>query len=242
MQKALRDYLRWGGFPEVVLATDVRQKELLLKQYFDDVIYRDVALRHEVRDLTTLRGLAVHLLGQTSHLVSFQRLGQLLGISVDLARTYCSHLQEAMLIDLLPIFSTKLGTRTRNPQKVFAVDTGLRNAVCSTMTPDRGSLAETAAHGGLDRTDHDGLFWWRDQQGVDLLARRGERIAHVVQVSYELGNAATADRECGGLQAGAKAFPTARAEWIVQRWPVRAGLVGKVKARPLWRFLLDCAE
>lgn len=239
MQKALRDYLQWGGFPEVVLATDVRRKELLLKQYFDDVIYRDVALRHEVRDLPTLRALAVHLLGQTSRLVSFQRLGSLLGISDDLARIYCSHLQEAMLIDLLPFFSTKLGVRTRNPQKVFAVDTGLRNAVCSTVTPDLGSLVETAAHGSLERTAHDGLFWWRGEQEVDLLVRQGERIARVVQVSYELREAATAERECGGLLEGSKMFPQAQAELVVQRWPVRAGLARDVTVRPLWRFLLD---
>ena len=85
---ALHEYLQWGGFPEVVLATDVRRKELLLKQYFDDVLYRDVALRHRVRDVPALRALAVHLLTHTASLVSFQRLAKVLQISPQAARAY----------------------------------------------------------------------------------------------------------------------------------------------------------
>jgi len=63
IQQALHAYLRWGGFPEVVLAGDERRKEVLLKQYFDDALFKDVALRHQIRDLSLLRNLAVYLLG-----------------------------------------------------------------------------------------------------------------------------------------------------------------------------------
>jgi predicted AAA+ superfamily ATPase len=71
LQHAVGDYLQWGGFPEVVLAEDERRKEALLKQYFDDVLFKDVAMRHEVRDVPTLRSLAVYLLTQTASRISF---------------------------------------------------------------------------------------------------------------------------------------------------------------------------
>jgi predicted AAA+ superfamily ATPase len=43
----LREYLRTGGFPEVVLSD---QKADLLSQYFVDVVRRDVVDRHGLRD------------------------------------------------------------------------------------------------------------------------------------------------------------------------------------------------
>ena len=77
--------------------------------------------------------------------------------------------------------------RTRNPQKVFAVDPGLRNAVCFTLTPDLGRMAETLVHAALQRQPQDGLFCWRGKQEVDLVVRRGENIVQLVQVVDELG-------------------------------------------------------
>ena len=44
------DYLKYGGFPEVVLKESTDDKELLLKSYFEDLLYRDIVTRHEIRD------------------------------------------------------------------------------------------------------------------------------------------------------------------------------------------------
>lgn len=103
MQNALNEYLRWGGFPEVVLADEEARKEALLKQYFEDVLFKDLALRHQIRDLSTLRSLAVHLLTQTTSLVSLQRVAGIFGVSLDLARAYCGYLEEAFLVTFLPL-------------------------------------------------------------------------------------------------------------------------------------------
>ena len=39
-RRRLADYLQYGGFPEVVLKEAVEDKELLLKSYFEDLLYR----------------------------------------------------------------------------------------------------------------------------------------------------------------------------------------------------------
>ena len=173
IRSALAEYLRWGGFPEVVLAEDEERKELLLKQYFDDVLFKDIALRHRVRDVSTLRAIAVHLLSQTANLVSFQRLSKPFGVSLDLARSYCSHLAEAFLVSFAPFFSLKATERQRHPNKVHAVDTGLRNTVCLSASPDRGRLAETAVFGALERSFSGDLYYWQGQGEVDVVVRRG---------------------------------------------------------------------
>ncbi len=240
IQHALREYLLWGGFPEVVLANDARRKEGLLKQYFDDVLYKDVALRHRVRDVPALRALAVHLLTHTASLISYQRASKMLQISLDSTKAYCGHLQEAFLIGLLPVFSRKAAVRARNPQKVHAVDVGLRNAVCLAFSPDEGHLAETAAWSALDHLRHDGLFYWRGASAseVDLVVRAANDVRAAVQVCVGANGQPVPERELAALTEIAGAHPRASRVLVVDR-PQHAPTPPKgVSVVPLWRFLV----
>jgi predicted AAA+ superfamily ATPase len=241
LRHALTGYLRWGGFPEVVLAEDERRKEVLLKQYFDDILFKDVALRHRLRDLTTLRNLAVHLLGQTAGLVSFQRLTRVFGVSLELARTYTRHLEEAFLVSFLPFYTLKTAEQIRRPRKVHAVDLGLRNAVCLTGAPDRGRLMETAVHNALATGEHDGLFYWKNGGEVDLVLRRGIAVQRLIQVTDAgLGEPAARERELRPLAEAQERFEGAEALVVAgQDAPGGFGaLPPGVRAVPLWRFLL----
>jgi predicted AAA+ superfamily ATPase len=241
LRHALLDYLRWGGFPEVVLAADERRKEALLKQYFEDVLFKDLALRHQIRDLPTLRSLAVHLLSQTASLVSLQRVASIFGVSLDLARAYCSFLEEAFLVTFLPFYSLKTAERLRRPRKVHAVDTGLRNAVSLTGSPDRGRLAETAVADALAREEDAELYYWQGKGEVDLVLRRGTAVRALVQVAYEgMDQAEVRHRELEALAEARGRFPKAEAILIrgepaaFAEEPEAAG----VKLVPLWRALL----
>jgi predicted AAA+ superfamily ATPase len=240
IQHALTEYLRWGGFPEVVLADDEERKSRLLKQYFDDVLYRDVALRHEIRDLPSLRALAVHLMTLTASLVSFTRLSRVLGISADQARAYCGYLEEAFLVELLPYLSLKLALRRRHPKKVHAVDTGLRNAACLTGSPDLGRLAETAAFRALRAEGGGELSYWRGQGEVDLARRVGTRIDALVQVAWSVEDAGTLEREVAGLEETGAEHAGARKVLVVARPLGDRGrdLPASIEVIPLWRFLL----
>lgn len=242
LRSALAEYLRWGGFPEVVLAEDGERKELLLKQYFDDVLFKDIALRHRVRDVSTLRAIAVHLLSQTANLVSFQRLSKTFGVSLDLAKAYCSHLAEAFLVSFAPFFSLKVTERQRHPHKVHAVDTGLRNAVCLSTSPDRGRLAETAVFAALDRAFPGDLYYWHGQREIDVLLRLGNRVAALLQVAIEgLDDARVLAREIAALEEGGARYSKSRRLLVTGATP-RGSKPGKTDLIPLWRFLLDPAR
>lgn len=232
VQNALLFYLRWGGFPEIVLSTDDTRRVMLLQQYFDDLLFKDVALRHQVRDLPMLRALAVHLLASTASLVSFQRLSGIFGASVDLVRTYCSYLEEAWLIEILPFFSLKTSERLRHPQKVHAYDLGLRNAVAITASADRGRLAETALFVALRGEVRNGLYYWKGAGEIDLLVHRGVSVESLLQVLWEgWERDEVREREAGALAEATKKFPGARAH-VISGVP-SGGTV------PLWRALLE---
>ncbi len=239
MRNAVGAYLRWGGFPEVVLADSEERKKVLLQQYFDDILFKDVALRHRIRDLPTLRNLAIYLLDQTASLISFQRLSRIFEISLDAARAYCSYLEEAFLVTFVPFYTLKTAERQRRPRKVHAVDPGLRNAVSLTGSPDRGHLMETVAHNALAGEQQDGLYYWKGEGEVDLVVRQGLAVKRLVQVTYEgLSDPAVRQRETRSLAEAAKRFPEAETLLVAHTLPPDSAEEIEVPVVPFWRFLI----
>ena len=100
-------------------------------------------------------------------------------------RTYCSHLSDAWLVELLPFHSLKTSERLRHPQKVHALDSGLRNAVVMSPGADWGHLAESAVYGALRRLTTHGLFYWQGKGEIDLVVRRANRVEAAIQVVWE---------------------------------------------------------
>ncbi len=242
MRNAVAAYLRWGGFPEVVLTESEERKKVLLQQYFDDILFKDVALRHRIRDLPTLRNLAIYLLDQTASLVSFQRLARIFDISLDAARAYGSYREEAFLIRFLPFYTLKTAERLRRPRKVHAVDPGLRNAVSLTGSPDRGRLIETVTHNALAGEEHDGLYYWKGEGEVDLVIRQGLGVKRLVQVTYEgLADPLVRRRESRSLLEAAKHFPQAEALLVAHTLPPDDAEELDVPVMHLWRLLVGGA-
>lgn len=240
IQYALDQFLQWGGFPEIVLANEDIRKELLLKQYFDDVLFKDIAIRHRIRDVATLRNLAVHLMTQTATLISFQRLAKLFDVSLDLARSYCQYLQDAFLLDFLPFYSHKVAERNRNPQKVHAIDLGLRYVVGLAHSVDKGKIVETAAFNSMQRQKQDGIFYWKKNTEIDLVLRQGNKVMQWAQVVYEgLEKPEIQKRELNAFIEAEKIAPDAKQLLIAAKLgKQKLNLPEKIQLIPLWRYLL----
>ena len=224
----------------MVLEKNIERKSALLRHYFDDVLFKDVALRYSVRDVKTLRAMAVHLLTQTASLVSFHRLSKTFGVSLDLVRAYCSHLEESFLLKLIDQYSLKATERRRNPQKVYAGDLGLRNAVCISGSDDLGRRAETAVFQKLQRVEGVEVFHWKGAGEVDFLVRKGGKVSDLIQVAYQgLDKEEVREREIGPLQEAHKSYQKAGRRIVVARPPKgsASGIPKGVEVAPMWRFL-----
>jgi uncharacterized protein len=240
IQNALNSYMKWGGFPEIVLAEDEQRKELLLKQYFDDVLFKDVAMRHHIRDTFTLRNIAVHLLTQTGSLISYRRIAKIFEVSLDLARSYCHYLQEAFVVDFVSFYSRKAAERMRNPSKVYAVDLGLRRIVSLTQSEDDGHVVETASYHALQQQTNDGIFYWKQKNEIDFVIRKANSITNLIQVVFEgMDRPEVQERELQALEEAGTVFPKAEQLIIMGKGPKMLHMPNKIKIFPLWYYLLS---
>lgn len=178
------DYLKYGGFPEVVLKQNDDDRELLLKNYFEDILYRDIVTRHEIRDVASLRNLAVFLLTNNTRLTSVNKLKNNISISQDKAENYFSAILESYLIFQLQKFSWSLKSVQRAGFKPYAIDTGLRNRVAFSFSVDSGRLVENVVHNQLLRC-HEDVYFGTEGGETDFVVKEGGSITQRIQVWYE---------------------------------------------------------
>ncbi len=180
---ALKQFLEFGGFPEVVLKTEAF-KFLVLKQYFDDILYKDVIDRYNLNSQKT-RDLALFLITNFTHLISLRNLRNSLGIAYDSIKDYLSHFKETFLFFTIEHFSYSLKEQKTLPSKIYCVDNGLRNAVSFKFSKDEGKLAENLVFLELRRKNKDIYYWTSEKhEEVDFVIKHGSNAVTAINVSY----------------------------------------------------------
>lgn len=168
----LEDFLQTGGYPAVVLEKN-REKQLrLLEEYFETAILRDIAARHAVRDVPSLRTLAIWVLTNSAKPLSYNSLRALTGLSFDAIRLYLSYLEGAFLAFQVPAFSYSLKKAMEKPRKYYAYDTGLTAAISKSFSPDLGRRAENAVAVELVRRRFEPQYY-KNGVDVDFVVREG---------------------------------------------------------------------
>jgi predicted AAA+ superfamily ATPase len=242
IRQQLGEYLRWGGMPEVVLTDDVSVKETLLKNYFRDILYRDVVARHQVRDVHALEQVAHHYLVNTASLSTFNRVKNAYGLAMDQVRAYTSHLEESYLISAVPAYSPKVSQQARAPRKVYAIDTGLRNAVAFRFSQDLGRIAETVVHAQLRHDEDARLFYFAGKHECDFVLWKGDRARASIQVCYDPEDRELDPRELAGLVEAMEVFDLREGEIVTHGLTADRRLGGrKIRIRPLWQWLLSAS-
>lgn len=237
VQHVLNQYMVWGGFPEIVLCDDEDRKRILLQQYFSDILFKDIAMRHQVRDTVILRNIAVHLLTQTSCLFSINRIAKIFGISLEMASNYCNFIQESFLVDYLSYFSLKTAERNRHPHKIHVADLGLRHIASVTTSPDYGKLVETLVFQYLQRQYRGDIFYWKAQQEIDFVLRKGNSIITLIQVAYgNLDDPKTFEREISAIKIAQEQFGAIPYYLVTANMPQHNKEPWII---PLWRLLLE---
>jgi len=184
VRKLFSDYLKHGGFPEVVLRESIDDKELLLKNYFEDILYRDIVTRYEIRDVSNLRNLAVYLLTNVGKLTSITKLKNNFTISQDKTENYVSAIMESYLLFQVQMFSFSLKSTMRAGFKPYAIDSGLRNRIAFAFAEDLGWLVENVVFCHLKR-HYEEVYYHSGGSDTDFVVKEGLKITKRIQVWYD---------------------------------------------------------
>ena len=115
-EQSLENYLSLGGFPAYLKDQNNEIHTALL----DDIIYRDIAVRHQIRDVKSLKQLVVFLATNCSKLISANKLKQYINVkSTATIQEYLHYFEQSYLIQLVPKFSYSQKVQLVNPRKIY---------------------------------------------------------------------------------------------------------------------------
>ncbi len=202
LERALSEYLKFGGFPEVVLAEDEMDKIRILDSYFKDIVGLDVAeVSHEDPSTVSTFGRCViqsTYFSASKCLNFFKSLGYKIGKEKLLQLE--KYAEAGYLFFFITVYSHSIKARSAYPRKAYCGDVGFSFAASGKT--DWGKLYENVVFLELKRRmmGRD-ICYWRNKIGeeVDFVLKHGSEVDEVCQVVYELSSAETENREISGL-------------------------------------------
>jgi predicted AAA+ superfamily ATPase len=191
---SLQKYMLTGGFPEFIRS----ENEEILSQVFNDILLRDIAVRHQLKQTQTIRSLAVYIISNSGNRMSANALRKQFEIaSTSTINEYLNYLQDSYLFLSVNKFAYSLKVQQVNPKKWYAIDTGLITVNSRSFTPDYGRLLETLVYLQL-RRNYTEIFYFAEKKECDFIVFKNSKIQVALQVCYEI-NATNKHREIEGL-------------------------------------------
>jgi len=240
----LDEYMRNGGFPEVVVKN--LEARTYLETLSNSILFKDVVKRYNLRFSQKIYDLNNYLNSNFSLEFSFSKLKNILDFrSTVTLQNYLSYLEESFLVFILNRFSFKVKEQIKTPKKVYIVDNGF----CSYMSPgfsmDYGKLMENLVFVEIMRRGYklnkDVFFYkTRNNKEVDFILKKGINIEKLIQVCYKIEDLRTKERETKALIEASQDLDCD--DLLVITWDVEDEKISqgkKIKFIPIWKWLLS---
>lgn len=193
--ESLDSYLALGGFPSYLK----NEQLAYLQQLFRDILYRDIIVRHGVRNSKIIEGIALYLISNVGKEFSLNGIKKTFDIgSANSVADYVAWFEDSYLLFTLPRFSWSLKSIAVNPKKVYTIDTGFAQANSLSFSEDKGRLFENMIYLKLRREGKE-LYYFREKGECDFVVKEQQQVTTLIQVCYEL-HPDNLQRELNGLK------------------------------------------
>ncbi len=239
-EKYFKQYLENGGFPEIVINNDLE----LLKNYFYDILYKDIITRYEIRDTQNLEKIAYNLISNFTNKISYQSLRNNYNISFDKIKSYISYLVETYLIIELKQFNYSIKKQENLSKKYYVIDNGFIKSIAFKFSNDLGKLLENLVLIELERQKKETYFYITNNgYEIDFLIKTHTNEFEIIQVSYDLNNEKTKKREIRAIVEASKELNCTNAIIITNKYKEEIEMDNlKINCVPIVEWLLTKSQ
>ena len=193
-RESLEQYLKTGVFPEFI---KYGEEEILLS-ITNDILYRDIAVRHGIKLIQTLKKMLVYLVTNTGKKYSYNNLKKLFLLgSPNTVSDYISFFENSFLLFTLPMFSYSIKKQLINPRKIYAIDTGWAGINSLSFSEDSGRQFENLIYLHLRKTFKD-MYYFSGNNECDFIVVDKGKVTGAFQTCLHL-HQDNLDRELDGL-------------------------------------------
>jgi hypothetical protein len=168
----LETYLSYGGYPEVLITKEIKDKEIILKSIIKTYIDKDIINQLKVENVTGFNSLIKILVGQIGQLVNSRELSNTADISINTLKKYLDILVGTYIIDLVTPYFKNIRTEISKMPKVYVLDVGIRNYLLRTFDlklDGQGSLMENFVYNTLlTQYSKEYIHFYRTSGGAEI--------------------------------------------------------------------------
>jgi len=240
IQNAFQTYLIQGGFVETFDEPPEIQR-MILKDYLDLIVYKDIVERYGIKNRALLRHLIKYFMVNPGTLVSFNKLYneyKSMGYKIgkDTLYDYVSYLQEAYTVFTVPVFAYSVREEMRNPRKIFVIDNGFKQLFDVSFSKDYSKLYENLAFLHLRRKYRE-IHYAKSRQEVDFYIKEAGLL---LNVSYHLDDKPTFEREINALTEAMRTYKLNESYLITSDREESLKVAHKtIHIVPMWKWLLE---
>jgi hypothetical protein len=249
ISKHLETYLKMGGFPEVVLETDIDLKLRTLKEYLETMFFKDLIERYSIKNQSLVRELIKFLVTNTASLFSlnafYKWIKQTYPVTKRTLINYVASLEDIGLFFFVRKFSHSLKEQVQTPRKCYTVDNGFRTIYGFKFSEDRSKTLENTVFLELKHRQTKNplmeIFYLQDakKREVDFVVMEGRTIKILIQACADIDNFKTKEREMTSLVKVAKELKCKKLLVITFDYEKEERFANqKIIFQPLWKWLL----
>jgi len=236
--KAVDGYIKFGGYPEVALMP--KEKEKILREIVEVTVSRDIIERYKMRNPKVVR-ILINALANSQEFSAnkFFNFLKSLGykVSKNTIYAYMQALNDAFIVYYIKNYSKSYKILEQSIPKPFFVDNGI---LMANNVSDISKLMENLVFIKLLRMYGINRIYYAKSQSYDIDFIIAEKeVKQLIQVSYNIDNFATQDRELKSIYNASKNLNCN--DLLIITWD-REGKISfkgkKIKLLPIWKWLL----
>lgn len=207
IKKAFNEFIEFGGFPEIF---QEKLKQQILQEYYNAMFYNDIVERFGVKNASLLEDFLKMEINSFSSMASVSKIAKTLEsmgrkASKTTLSKYLSYAKSVFLLFELSVYDYKIKEQMRHLKKIYAIDTGLLNAIRFSFSADYGRILENLVFLEFLKTGKD-IFYYRGSYECDFLVKDGRKIAGAFQVARSIADYSVKQREIRGLTEAMDAY------------------------------------
>jgi len=239
LKKELDKYLLSGGFPE-----SVNSQLNILDEYYKNIIYKDIVARYKIKEIDNFRELAFYLFSNLTSPMTFRGLATIFlekknELSSMTVKKFITYLENSYLLFQVKKFEPAIKKQLVNPFKIYGVDNGMAGVVSFSISDNFGVFYENLVYLELRRKKNNQIFYFKDKFETDFVVKNKKELS-LLQVSYDLSNTKTLERENRGLKEAMNCLKQ-KEGLIINNYLDKTEKIdgGVIRYIPLWRWLLQ---
>jgi len=235
-------YVQFGGYPEII-AMEPELAQKALQSYFEVMLFRDIIERHRVTNVVALKQFLKKVFSNIANPFSVNKFfnelkSQGVAVSKNDVYQFLDYAADSLLIYTVNHYDSFMVKQQMASKKLYAVDTGLVNAITFRYSHDRGYLLENAVFVQLKRATEN-VFFLKNKVECDFCTQAKDA-TQVMQVCYSLQDSDARRRELNGLLNAMNRFGLQ--EGTILTWGEEETItVGSkiVEIKPAWKAFLQ---